>query len=339
MKAAFSRPSTNAGGRNARPRKYVGGLLPAMCDFLIELDVAARGYTSLDDLFADFPQITEGVSTLTVKTGVSEQKTIRPAYERIHRFYLVDKKRQDYPRSQPYATGKWADYRHWLNSMVGFSKSQLEWLRDQTIEFVLAELPEAKFDLSSVEANPPVFSLLLKHFEFRVRSQEQTGAAYQAFVFAFIRADAPHLQVEGRKARTGSARMAGVGDVDAWEGDRLVISAEVKHFKVAETDLDGLEFFVSEVQQRQALGFLVGEDFHDGVREKAKAKGLKPLSKDDLITIVDMWDPLKQRAAINAFHWVIAHKEQSTPLITRFKAFLDTIPDLIAAEGIVADHE
>ena len=49
-----------------KPRKYVGGLLPSFCDFLIELEAPGKGYASLGDLFAVFPQITEGVSTLTV---------------------------------------------------------------------------------------------------------------------------------------------------------------------------------------------------------------------------------------------------------------------------------
>lgn len=30
-----------------KPRKYVGGLLPSFCDFLIELGTPAKPYTSL----------------------------------------------------------------------------------------------------------------------------------------------------------------------------------------------------------------------------------------------------------------------------------------------------
>jgi len=340
MKAAFTRVGEGGRGRKARPRKYVGGLLPALCDFILSLEVSDRRYRSLNEFFRDFPQVTEGVSTLTVRVE-NEERTIRPAYEKIHKFYIVDSKRRDFPRSGPYATGKWADYRHWLDSIVGFTKEQLEFIVDESKRFVLEQLPESKFDPSSVWADPPVFKLLLEKFEFRAKSQEQTGAAYQAMVFAFLRADAPHLQIEGRKARTGSARVAGVGDVDAWEGDRLIISAEVKHFKMSGKDIDGLEFFIDEVQQRSALGFVIAEDFHEGVRERIYSVGLKPLTKEDILAIVSMWDPLKQRAALNAFQWVIVHKEQSTPLIERFNKFLDSIPKPISiiAEKIVADDQ
>ena len=95
-----------------KARKYVGGLLPSFCDFLVELDVANKGYASLNELFSDYPQITQGVSTLTVSLPEGGQKTIRPAYERYHRHYVTEKHRLDYPRSAPYATGKWGDYRH-----------------------------------------------------------------------------------------------------------------------------------------------------------------------------------------------------------------------------------
>ena len=78
-------------GRSRKARKYVGGLLPSFCDFLIELDVPGRGYASLDELFSDYPQITEGVSTLTVTLPDGGQKTIRPAYERYHHLYVTEK--------------------------------------------------------------------------------------------------------------------------------------------------------------------------------------------------------------------------------------------------------
>ncbi|WP_431261559.1 hypothetical protein [Burkholderia contaminans] len=216
-----------------KARKYVGGLLPSFCDFLIELGAPGKGYVSLDDLFVEYPQITEGVSTLTVTLPNTGQKTIRPAYERYHRLYITEKHRLDYPRSQPYATGKWGDYRRWLDALVAMSSEDLEWIAQSTVSFVLDELKDQSFDPSSVRSEPPIFRWLLEEFDFGARAKgEPTGAAYQAMVFGYIRADAPHLQIEARKARAGSARTKGVGDIDAWEGDRLVMSAEVKHFVV-----------------------------------------------------------------------------------------------------------
>jgi hypothetical protein len=313
---------THGRGRRPKPRRYVGGLLVSFADFLIELGVPGAGFHSLDDLFRRFPQITEGVSTITVQTP-SGQKTIRPAYERAHRFFIWENKRLDYPRSQPYATGKWSDYRHWLDAMVSFSLADLQRIAEETRTFVLGQLTPHVFNPLDVRVEPPIFLMLLRDFPFGQRAvRETTGASFQAAVFAYIRADAPHLQVEARKVRTGSAREAGIGDIDAWEGDQLVISAEVKQYVVTGSIQEEIEFFVSEVRQRGALGLVIAEDFKDGGRETIEALGITPLSRADLVRIVSLWDPLKQRAALNAFQWVVVHREQNGPLIERVAKFL-----------------
>jgi len=310
-------------GARGRPRRYVAGLLVAFCEFLTELPIREAPLRSLADLFARYPQITEGVSTLTVRMPDGSQKTIRPAYERVHRYFIFENKRLDYPRAGPYATGKWADYRIWLESMVSFSREQLVHIAGETRAFVLAELPEHVFDPSTVRIEPPIFRMLLETFPFGERARgETTGAAFQAAIFGYIRADAPHLQVEARKVRAGSARTAGIGDIDAWEGDQLVISAEVKAFVVDSAIAEEVDYFASEVQQRGALGMIVAEDFREGTREALEALGIVTVSRKDLVRIVSLWDPLKQRAALNAFQFVVVHREQNGPLIRRVEAFL-----------------
>jgi hypothetical protein len=307
-----------------KPRKYVGGLLPSFCDFLIEIGAPNENFTSLKDLFDVFPQITDGVSTLTVSLPGKGQKTIRPAYERYHRLYITEMHRLDYPRSQPYATGKWSDYRRWLDALVSMSKEDLEWIAQSTVSFVLSELKDQSFDPSAVRSEPPIFKWLLERFDFGARAKgEPTGAAYQAMVFGYIRADAPHLQIEARKARAGSARTQGIGDIDAWEGDRLVMSAEVKHFVVGDGDVASFTHYAAHITERAALGLVVAEDFQHRVREQIEALGLHALSRIDLLNIVSLWDPLKQRAALNAFQWVVVHKEQNSGLIDRVQEFLD----------------
>lgn len=309
-----------------KPRKYIGGLLPAFCDFLIELEIPKRSYSSLSELFVDFPQLTDGVSTLTVALPGGGQKTIRPAYERYHYLYIVEHHRLDYPRSQPYATGKWSDYRHWLDSLVGMSEGELQWIIAATVAFVLQELKDQSFDPSTIRVEPPIFKWLLERFDFGARAKgEPTGAAFQALVFGYIRADAPHLQVEARKARAGSARTKGIGDIDAWEGDKLVISAEVKHFVVSEKDIGSFAHFSSSVIERAALGMIVSEDYVEGARESISALGINPLSRLDLLHIVSLWDPLKQRNALNAFQWAVVHKEQNSGLIERVNVFLKSV--------------
>ena len=322
-------------------RRYVGGLLIAFAEFLKEIGTPGKGFGSLDDLFVLHPQVTAGTSTLTIQYagGQRGQKTIRPAYERAHQFFIFENKRIDYPRSQPYATGKWADYRQWLDAMVTFTGSELDRIVDETKAFVLDQLPARVFDATSVRVDPPIFLRLLREFSFENgarAARETTGAAFQAAVFGYIRADSPHLQVEARKVRTGSARLKGIGDIDAWEGDQLVISAEVKSFKVGIGIEADREFFSGEVRQRGALGMVVALDFGEAVRGTVAALGVTPLSLKDLVRVVALWDPLKQRAALNAFLWVVKHIEQNTPLIERVDAFLRDVGYVLPLPAVEA---
>lgn len=320
------------GHEGRKARKYVGGLLPSFCDFLVELRPSGRVYGSFDDLVRDFPLQTEGTSTLTVALPGGGQKTIRPAYDRYHRLYIFEHRRLDYPRSEPYATGKWQDYRHWLDALVQMPDEDLRWLADHTVEFVLHELPDQSFDPSQTRAEPPVFKWLLEEFEFGARAPgEPTGAAFQAAVFGFIRADAPHLQIEARKARAGSARTQGIGDIDAWEGDRLVISAEVKSFIVEVKHVETMTHFATNVAERAAVGLVVAEDFRSDARDAVVALGLTPLARADLLQIVGLWDPLKQRSALNAFRWVVIHKEQNSGLMRR-------VADFVGTDRATTDH-
>src|SRR3546814_8376831 len=94
------------------------------------------------------------------------------------------------------------------------SKEDLEWIAQAAVAFVLDELKDQSFDPSTVRTEPPIFKWLLDEFDFGARAKgEPTGAAFQAMVFGYIRADAPHLQVKARKARAGSARTKGMGEI------------------------------------------------------------------------------------------------------------------------------
>lgn len=313
-----------------RPRTYVGGLLPSFCDFMIAMDTPGKGHKDFADFIIKHPLVTVGTSTLTVQRGgdPKDVMTIRPFYNKIHNFYLYQEKRIGYPRSEPYATGKWADYRRWLDALVTFSKKEIADVRDQAVDHMLSVLEKRVFDPSKVVVYPPVFLMLLEQFPWDKRAKgEPTGAAFQAMVFAFIRADAPHLQVETRKVRTGSAKLKGVGDVDAWEGQKLTISVEVKHHVFRTEDLEHCDPFVEEVKQRGALGMIVAWDFVQGVADEVQSAGLVPLTIADLIRSVRLWDPVKQRAAMNAFEWAVVQKEQSPGLIGRYEAFMTSLAE------------
>lgn len=306
-------------------RVFAGGLLPAFCDFFIGLDHPESGYASLDDFFAAHPQITEGANTLTVLPNGegNKKRSIRPSFERVARFYVNDNNRITFPSAAPHATGQWRDYRKWLETLVTLSPAQLADLADQAKDFVLSVLPENKFDPSTVVVEPPIFHTLVEQFPWDARrGSEKTGAAFQAMVFAFIRADAPHLQVETRRVRTGSSRVKGIGDVDAWEGRRLAISAEVKHYRFTATDVDGIKKFIGKVQERGAMGLVVATSFEANAVDLISAQGLRAVDLADVSRIVALWDPLKQRAALNAFEYAIWQKELSIDLGERLDEFL-----------------
>src|SRR5690606_7197609 len=128
-------------------------------------------------------------------------------------------------------------------------------------DFVLAALKNQAFDPSSVKVDPPLFQMLLDDFELTAQPGEPTGAAFQGMVFGFLRADNPHLQIEIDKVRTGSKRLQRVGDIDAWEGSRLAISAEVKQFELKSDDVPDLEAFAHAAAQRGAIGIIAALGF------------------------------------------------------------------------------
>ncbi|TIW04028.1 MAG: hypothetical protein E5V81_36315 [Mesorhizobium sp.] len=95
------------------------------------------------------------------------------------------------------------------------------------------------------------------------------------------------------------------------------------------------EHFSHEIRQRAALGMIVAEGFQDGVREAIEEKGLIALAPVDLLGIARLWDPLKQRAALSAFQWVVVHIEQSPGLIERLDKFLVEIGYKVASASEV----
>ncbi|HET8638235.1 MAG TPA: hypothetical protein VFL96_15400, partial [Acidobacteriaceae bacterium] len=166
------------------------------------------------------------------------------------------------------------------------------------------------------------FRAVLEHFQITAQKGEPTGASYQGIVFGFIRADNPHLQVEIDKVRTGSKRLQRVGDIDCWEGSRLAISAEVKQFRLKKDNVRDLEAFGNETGKRGAIGLVVAIAFEDGVRGEIEGLGLRALDRNDLLRIVELWDPLKQRTAVQSLVYYVEHVEKNASLSKRVKDFL-----------------
>jgi hypothetical protein len=114
-----------------------------------------------------------------------------------------------------------------------------------------------------------------------------------------------------------------VGDVDGREGTRLAISAEVKQYTISTGDVADLEDFANRTGRRGALGVIAATGFDDEVWEKLEAIGLIPLDLDDMLRIVELWDPIKQRTAVASLLYYVNHVEKNGPLSERLATFLD----------------
>lgn len=318
-------------------RRFSAGLLVAFIDFLADLDVPAKKFATFDAFIAAFPRRTmtgagKRANTLIVEKPDGSTSSLRPFYNAAERFYRAEHKRFDYPSCAPHATQAWGDYMPWLNALVTFSADQLAKLRERVNKFVLDTLTSQEFDPASIDVDPPLFRLLLESFEMTSRKGEPTGAAFQGVVFGFLRADNPHLQIEIDKVRTGSKRLQRIGDVDGWEGARLAISAEVKQLALGRGAIPDLENFANATGRRGALGVIAALSFEDGVRDALEAIGLIPLDTDDMLRIVELWDPIKQRTAVASLVYYAKHVEKNSVLAERLDAFLtQAAADWIAA--------
>jgi hypothetical protein len=319
-------------------RKFSAGLLIAFIDFYKDLGVPGAGHPDLDQVLAAFPKqetTTAGhrANTLIVAKPDGATLSLRPFYNAAERFFRAEHHRFDYPSCAPHATQAWGDYRRWLDALATFSPAEIDELRDRVANFVLDTLADQAFDPSTVVVDPPLFRLVLEDFDMTARRGEPTGAAYQGIVFGFLRADNPHLQVEIDKVRTGSARLQRIGDIDAWEGARLAISTEVKQYVLEVDAAPDLEGFANKVGERGAIGIVASLGYADGAREAIEALGLRAIDRGDMLRIVELWDPLKQRTATQSLIYYARHVEKNSSLADRIEAFLSAAAAPVAADG------
>lgn len=308
-------------------RKFSAGLLIAFIDFFKKIGVPSLGANDFDGVMANFQrQATTSAgkraNTLIVALPSGGTLSLRPFYNDVERFFRAEHKRFDYPSCAPHATQAWADYRPWLDALSALDGPQLDALRERVIQFVLDTLKSQAFDPLSVKHEPPLLQLLLDGFDMKAQKGEPNGAAFQGMVFGFLRADNPHLQIEIDKVRTGSKRLQRIGDIDGWEGARLALSAEVKQIDLKLDAVPDLENFANETGRRGALGVIAALGFRTGVREKLQGMGLKPLDTADMLKIVELWDPLKQRTAAASLVYYAHHVEKNSSLADRIDRFL-----------------
>lgn len=316
-----------------RRRRFLPGLLISMMNLVRGVQGNNGRFASLDEFYARYPRRTETAdggraNTIIITVDAAgHTQSIRPYYEAFVRWLRIDNKRLDYPKAAPHATQAWVDYTHWLESLLSMSDAEMAALEQRIRGFVLATLPAHVRDTSALRREPLRFSLFLENFDLTVRrsSGETSGAAYQGTVFAYLRADAAHLQVETARVRSGGKRENRIGDIDALNGEQLVISAEVKQYTVNVQEVPDFEEFATQVAAEGALGLVVALNFTPEARQALIDLGLEPLSKTDLQSHVRLWDSLKQRVAVEALLYYVTRIEQNTPLRERVGAFFRAI--------------
>lgn len=322
-----------------RRRRFLPGLLISMMDLIRRVEANSGRFADLESFYAAHPRQTttsDGAraNTLILRVGANgSTQSIRPYYERFVRWLRIENKRLDYPKAAPHATQAWGDYTHWLEGLLALSDVEMSALEQRTRDFVLAQLQPHVRDPATLRREPLRFSLFLQDFDMRsrARSGETSGAAFQGTVFAFLRADAAHLQIETAKVRSGGKRENRVGDIDAVNGESLVIAAEVKQYVVSMQEVPDFEEFATQVDAEGALGMVLALDFADGACEALRAMGLEPLSKSDLQNSVRLWDSLKQRVAVEALLYYVTRIEQNTPLKLRVTEFFREVERAHAA--------
>jgi hypothetical protein len=308
-------------------RKFSAGLLVAFIDLLTAIGVPGAGLADFNAVLARFPrQLTTAAgkraNTLIVAVAGRTQ-SLRPFYNAAERCFRAEHKRFDYPSCAPHATQAWGDYLPWLDALATFTPAQAAALRERVCAFVLETLASQEFDPATITVEPPLFRMVIENFDIAAQKGEPSGAAYQGIVFGFLRADNPHLQVEIEKVRTGAKRLQRVADIDGWEGKRLAISAEVKQYGLKIEHVPDLHSFANEVGRRGALGAVFALGFADGVRAAIEDLGVKALDPDDMLRIVELWDPVKQRVAVTSFLYYVHHVEKNSALAKRVEAFLE----------------
>lgn len=322
---------------NSRKRRqFLPGLLVAFIDLIIKVRGEDEVYDSFQGFLADHPRQHKTHDGGKANTLIVKHKdatlSIRPAYGRFEKWARGEHSRFDYPSMAPHATQAWGDYVHWLDALVGMPKDELQALEKRVRAFTLDHFASHDVDASTLKREPPRFRLFLENYDF-TKAGDRSGAAFQGTVFAWVRADSPHLQVQVHKVRTGSKRIGRVGDVDARDGEVLVLAAEVKQFVVTLKGIADFAEFANLVTRHRALGLVAALAFDDDARQAVLDLGLEPVARQDLIDRVRLWDSLKQRNAVQALLFYVTQIEQNKSLIDSVQGFFAELERAFEASG------
>lgn len=83
--------------------------------------------------------------------------------------------------------------------------------------------------------------------------------------------------------------------------------------------------FLNEANKRGAIALVVGDSLESEIKRRLGAAGARGLATEDLVRIVELWDPAKQRIAVESMVYYAAHVEKNSTLHKRLTSFLRRI--------------
>lgn len=293
---------------------YLRGLMFAFVGF-VEQVLAFAEVESLPDILAAFPPIVktadgrplDNLNVVTPKGAVS----VRPLYNALEQVVLQSLRRYDFPRSAPYATAKWPRFRKEVVAIGSMSPGE-RLAFAQAVWNSILDLPEFKGRAGEPVSERP-FEVVLAEFPAAIKTVP-SGAILQGLVFAYYRADAPNVTLEVSNVRSGGARTGRVGDIDGWAGADLMLSIEVKDFKL--DSMDPVSGFIANLREwPDATAIVLASEFAGDVRERLAEENILSLDRATMAANVKYWDLRKQQMAVREFAYYAERVERKSALV------------------------
>jgi hypothetical protein len=293
---------------------------------LSQVDAEAKSFRDELDgskLFERYERITKRgeriANTLTLRFNGSEVGIRKTEEEVVNLFHALN--RTGYPSSYVYMTGVWDNYQNLLVQCFQLSESGRFTLVQRLIDFGLAKMPVNELRSRAVN-HPRLFESLITTYRRGV-PPENGGVVFQAIAFGFFHADRPHLSLVTDKVRSGSARQRRIGDVDGYRGLDLEITVEVKDLVITGRNVERqCGKFLASVKAEQLPGMVLALTFDDEARKILADTKVRPVTEDDLIGTIGLWDWPKQNEALNGVLHYLAHIEQDPVAVERLLGFI-----------------
>lgn len=318
-------------GQRFRRMKYILGLA---VDFLLlaqsirKHDPALRAYDSTRtdaSILAAYPRVTQrgdvGANTLTL-TFNDETFGIRKLEELV-RSYFYKQRRLGYPSAYVYNTGQWAKYRDLLGRCFRLSAYGRYALVLRLLSFGREHIEAQTFKVRAPKSIGE-FECVLGQYP-RAHADENAGLAFQAIAFGVASVLYGHLSISAASVRTGSARQNRFGDIDAYAGEQLVVSIEVKDIDLDSKNYETqIESFVAQVSTFGVRGLILCNECSAAIEAQAcsAAPTLLIVRHAAILQMVRLWDEPQQTRAIEAMLHYLANIEHNAKAADRLKMFL-----------------